>query len=102
QLRNNWIETVDEAIAAQLELAGVRAPHAEWNTETPGSAIDRLSILALRLYHMQEQLDRKDATAEHRLSVGAKLVVLHQQHNDLSTSLTRLLEDLFAGRKQLK
>jgi hypothetical protein len=75
---------------------------AKQNTETPGQAIDRLSILALRLYHMDEQLERADATAEHRAKVSAKLEILHTQHADLSASLQELIDDVFAGRKRLK
>jgi len=86
-----------------LSDAGVRTrADAPRNTETPGSVIDRLSILALRLYHMQEQACRADATDEHIAKAKARLDILHEQHRDLAASFGELLADLFAGRKRLK
>jgi hypothetical protein len=75
---------------------------AKLNTETPGSAIDRLSILALRLYHMAEQARRPEADEGHRSKAQARLEVLDQQRADLSNSLQELLADVFAGRRRLK
>ena len=103
QRRNDGIEKLDDALIQELGRLRVDCPaQAPLNTETPGSAIDRLSILALRLYHMQEQVDRTDASAEHRAKVQRRLVILHQQHADLSNSLAELLADIFAGRKRLR
>jgi len=103
QQRNDAIEQLDAAILRQLiERKVSPADGARQNTETPGSTIDRLSILALRRYHMQEQADRPDASQEHRDKVNARLAVLAEQHADLSRSLAELLEDIFAGRKRLK
>ena len=75
---------------------------AKHNSETPGSIIDRLSILSLRLYHMDEQLDRTDATQEHLAKVRDRLSILNAQHEDLSSALGDLLADLAHGRKRLK
>ncbi len=101
QQRNDWIEKIDDWITHQLgERNIVPAAAAPLNTETPGSAIDRLSILSLRLYHLEEQLERKEVDAEHRAAVERKLAVCRLQHHDLSTSLQTLLEDIFAGRKR--
>jgi Protein of unknown function (DUF4254) len=101
QLRNDWIEKLDIAINEQLQTLGVTAqPDARQNTETPGSAIDRLSIIALRIYHMDEQLQRTDATPEHLESVRHKIAVCLIQQDDLSNSLVELLDDLRAGRKR--
>jgi len=103
QRRNDLIEQLDDRIIATLGKEGVLPePAARLNTETPGSVIDRLSIISLRIYHMQEQLSRRDATAEHRAKVGDRLSILHEQKGDLARSLAELLNDLFAGRKQLK
>jgi len=103
QRRNDLIEKLDEALLEKLTRAGVvPKPEAGLNTETRGSAIDRLSILALRIYHMEEQAQRSDADQEHRERARARLVVLYRQHEDLSCALGELLEDLFAGRKILK
>jgi hypothetical protein len=103
QARNDHIEQLDEYLLRKLEAWGSRPrPGAKLNTETPGSAVDRLSIIALRIYHMAEQSDRADATAEHRDKADAKLQVLHQQQADLLQSLGQLLKDIFAGRKLLR
>ena len=103
QQRNDLIERLDDALIAELGEAAVQPlPGARLNTETPGSVVDRLSILSLRLYHMQEQADRSDADPQHREKAAARLAILHEQHHDLSNSLAELLADLFAGRKRLK
>ena len=75
---------------------------ARLNTESPAWAVDRLSILALKIYHMQEQVDRKDASAEHIAKCQAKLQVLLEQQKDLSLAIDQLLEDIEAGRKYMK
>ena len=77
-------------------------PDARLNTESPAWAIDRLSILALKIYHMQEQVEREDASDEHRAKCKAKLDVLLEQQVDLSTAINQLLEDIQAGRKYMK
>jgi len=103
QRRNDWIEKIDDHLKGLLnERRVVVAADARFNTETPGSAIDRLSILALRVYHMREQADRADATAEHAQRTQAKLSIATTQLEDLSVSLGELLADLTAGRKRLK
>ncbi len=103
QKRNDAIEQLDAYLLRELaEKKVVPQPAARQNTETPGSTIDRLSILALRRYHMQEQADRKDATEEHLAKVRERLTILADQHRDLSNSLSELLDDIFAGRKRLK
>jgi hypothetical protein len=103
QKRNDGIEQLDAALLRLLAEQGVQpAVDARQNTETPGSAIDRLSILSLRRYHMQEQADRADAADEHRAKARQRLEVIGAQHADLSNSLAELLADIFAGRKRLK
>lgn len=72
------------------------------NTESPAWAIDRLSILALKIYHMEEEASRKDATEDHRKACQAKLGVLKEQRKDLSTAIDQLLDDIAAGRKYMK
>jgi Protein of unknown function (DUF4254) len=103
QKRNDGIEQLDAALLRMLVERKIEpAPDAHQNTETPGSAIDRLSILALRRYHMQEQADRTEASEEHRAKARSRLEVLTEQHRDLSNSLRELVEDIFTGRKRLK
>ena len=77
-------------------------PNATLNTESPAWAVDRLSILALKIWHMQEQTERQDATPEHIAKCQAKLNVLLEQQKDLSTAIDQLLEDIEAGRKYMK
>lgn len=77
-------------------------PDARINTESPAWAIDRLSILALKIYHMREEANRTDATSEHRSKCAAKLAVLEEQRTDLSTAIDQLLDDIQAGRKYMK
>lgn len=76
--------------------------NARLNTESPAWAIDRLSILALKIYHMQEQTQRTDASEEHRQRCQQKLNVLLEQQKDLGTAIEQLLEDIKAGRKYMK
>ena len=75
---------------------------ARLNTESPAWAVDRLSILALKIWHMKEQTERTDADAEHIARCQTKLAVLLEQQKDLSTAIDQLLEDIEAGRKYMK
>ena len=72
------------------------------NTESPAWAIDRLSILALKIYHMQEEAEREDASAAHRGECRRKLDVLLEQRTDLMTAIDRLMRDIGEGHKYMK
>ena len=101
QQRNDWIERIDDWITADLDQREVRADdNARLNTETVGSVIDRLSILTLRIYHMDEQLQRNDASPEHREKAGQKLAICRVQERDLSLSLDQLVRDIYGGCKR--
>ena len=103
QARNDMIEKIDDALTEVLSEAGIQATDCTpANTETPGNAIDRLSIMSLRLYHYREQHQRQDADAEHQAKVAERITLCEQQHTDLSQSLQQLLNDIFAGTKQHK
>jgi hypothetical protein len=103
QKRNDWIERIDEALIEMLADAGVKpADDARLNTETPGSAVDRLSIMSLRIYHLEEQLERTDVDQAHIERTTQRLERCRVQQADLSQSLVELLTDLSAGRKMLK
>ncbi len=103
QARNDAIEKVDDWLIEELSRQGITAAaDAPAATETPGAAIDRLSILELRRFHMREQLEREDASQEHREKVAAKMIVLDQQRDHLVTALNRLLEEIFAGQRPLR
>ena len=72
------------------------------NTESPAWAIDRLSILALKIYHMEQEVKRTDADAEHIARCQAKLDVLTEQRVDLSAAIDTLLLDIATGKKYMK
>ncbi len=102
QARNDTIEKIDDWLTAQLAERNIHPKSgARQNTETPGSAIDRLSIMALRLYHYREQLERTDADAdaEHLTKVRQRIALCEEQRDDLSRSLTELLQAIMAGER---
>lgn len=96
QERNNFIEAMDQAIVADHQPLPTNAPR---NSETPGMMIDRLSILALKEFHMHEETVRPDAPAQHRATCGEKLARIRVQRGDLVTCLAEFLADLRAGRR---
>jgi hypothetical protein len=103
QARNDAIEKVDDWLIEELGRRGIAAgPTAPAATETPGAAIDRLSILELRRFHMREQIDRADATSEHREKAASRMVVLDMQRTHLCEALDRLLGEIFAGQRPLR
>lgn len=96
QERNNFIEEMDKVLVAALQPPESGLPR---NSETPGMMIDRLSILALKEYHMREQTARDDASAAHRQSCGEKLARIIRQRADLAQSLVELIHDVCANRR---
>jgi hypothetical protein len=103
QARNDAIEKVDDWLIGDLAARGIVAPPgAPAATETPGAALDRLSILELRRYHMREQAERADAAPEHRARAADKLVVLDLQRDHLIEALDRLLAEIFSGQRPLR
>ena len=101
QERTDMVEELDTYF--RNLYAGVEvAPDATINTESPAWAFDRLSILALKIYHMEAEVNRPDATAEHRARCAAKLAVLTEQRADLISAIDALLDDIAAGRKYMK
>ena len=101
QDRTDLVEQIDSYFRELYKEVKVDAD-ARINTERPAWAVDRLSILALKIYHMKEQAERTDATPEHVARCKAKLSVLLEQQKDLSTAIDQLLEDIAAGRKYMK
>lgn len=100
QARNDHIEKLDDWLTDQLtQRQIVASPQALQNTETPGSAIDRLSIMSLRLYHYREQLQRTDTDEEHAAKVQQRIALCEEQRRDLSRSLVQLLTDILAGQR---
>ena len=101
QVRTDMVEDVDTWFRTLFK--DVKALNdATINTESPAWALDRLSILALKIWHMREQAAREDADAEHKARCAAKLDVLLEQRTDLTQAIDRLLEDIREGRKYMK
>ena len=101
QDRTDLVEQIDSYFREVYKDVKVQ-DDARINTESPAWAVDRLSILALKIYHMKEQVNRPEASAEHKAKCQAKLNVLLEQQVDLSTAIDQLLEDIEAGRKYMK
>ena len=101
QDRTDMVEDIDTFFRSHYKDVEV-LPDATINTESPAWAIDRLSILALKIYHMREQVERGDVDAEHKAKCQAKLNVLLEQQVDLSAAIDQLLADIAAGRKYMK
>lgn len=101
QDRTDLVEQIDSHFRQKYTEVKV-LPGARINTESPAWAIDRLSILALKIYHMREQAERQDASKEHKDTCMAKLNVLLEQQKDLGTAIDQLLEDIQEGRKYMK
>lgn len=101
QERTDLVELIDSYFLDQYKDIKIQ-PNARINTESPAWAIDRLSILALKIYHMQQEVDRKDSDANHHEQVSKKLDILLAQREDLSIAIEELLEDIEAGNKYMK
>ena len=101
QMRTDMVEDLDSYFQYRFRDV-VPLENATLNTESPAWAIDRLSILWLKLWHMREQSERKDTDAEHRKAALEKLEVLRRQRDDLSTAIDQLLDDIASGRKIMK
>ena len=101
QDRTDLVEQIDSYFREVYKDVKV-LDDARINTESPAWAVDRLSILALKIYHMKEQVERPEASEEHQAKCQAKLNVLLEQQVDLSTAIDQLLEDIEAGRKYMK
>lgn len=103
QQRNDAIEKLDDAISEMLQKNPVKLlATARQNTETAGSVIDRLSIMALRLYHYEEQIERSDVDRSHVEKVTARIQLCREQQRDLAQGLRELLGDIFSGAKRHK
>ncbi|WP_437396034.1 DUF4254 domain-containing protein [Flagellimonas lutimaris] len=101
QDRTDLVEYIDGYFLDKYQSVQVKND-ATINTESPAWAIDRLSILALKIYHMQEEVNRRDASPEHIQKCSDKLSVLLEQKKDLSTAIDQLLADIEAGDKYMK
>lgn len=101
QDRTDMVEELDTYFRNKYADVAV-LPDATINTESPAWALDRLSILALKIYHMKAETERTDATEAHKARCAAKLAVLEEQRADLIAAIDTLLDDIAAGRKYMK
>ncbi|MEI6312400.1 MAG: DUF4254 domain-containing protein [Bacteroidota bacterium] len=101
QQRTDLVEQIDDFFYTSFHDV-TRQEHAVLNTESPAWAIDRLSILCLKIYHMRVEVKRTDASASHIASCEIKLQVLEQQFIDLTTAIDQLLEEYASGKKFMK
>ena len=101
QERTDMVEFIDSYFLQKYNAIQVKDT-AKINSESPAWTIDRLSILALKIYHMSEEVNRNEATQEHRDKCQAKLNVLLEQREDLSTAIDDLLNDIENGDKCMK
>lgn len=101
QDRTDTVEYIDSYFLEKYKNV-TTAADATINSESPAWAIDRLSILALKIYHMNEEANREDASQEHQMKCKAKLDVLLEQRVDLSTAIDQLLSDIEEGKKYMK
>jgi hypothetical protein len=101
QDRTDLVEYIDSYFLKKYQSVEIKA-NALINTESPAWAIDRLSILALKIYHMNEEATRNDASPEHIEKCRKKLAVLKEQKQDLSVAIDQLLTDIENGQKYMK
>ena len=101
QDRTDLVELIDSFFLDKYKHIKV-LKDATINTESPAWAIDRLSILELKIYHMNQEVERSDAEMEHKDKCQKKLDILMEQRKDLSVALDQLLMDIRAGRKYMK
>jgi hypothetical protein len=101
QDRTDMVEYIDSYFLDQYKGVHVSS-NATINTESPAWGVDRLSILALKVYHMNEEATRENASESHKEACLVKLNVLLEQRVDLSTAIDQLLDDISEGRKYMK
>ena len=99
QRRNDLVEAIDRLL---LAAAGEQDPAAPLHSESPGLILDRLSVLALKLYHTAEEGRRPTASEAHRQRNLDRLVLLQEQRDDLAACLDRLWQEVLAGRRRFK
>jgi len=101
QDRTDLVELIDSYFLDLYQYVSID-PLATINTESPAWAIDRLSILHLKIYHMQQEADRTDSSADHKLQCQTKLNILLEQKEDLSTAIQDLINEIGQGTKKMK
>jgi Protein of unknown function (DUF4254) len=101
QERTDMVERLDDFFLE--EFKNVKSPpETRINSETPAWLLDRMSILMLKIYHMKEQTERKDATSDHIKSTNAKLAILMEQKSDMQLAFDELIDDIAQGKRRFK
>ena len=101
QERTDMVEKLDDFFLEQFNNVK-SSPGTRINSETPAWLLDRMSILMLKIYHMKEQTERKDTTADHIKSTNAKLAVLMEQKSDMQLAFDELIDDIAHGKRRFK
>lgn len=101
QERTDRVERIDDYFLENFKNI-VANPGARINSETPAWLLDRMSILMLKIYHMEEQTKRTDATPEHRAKCESRLALLMEQKSDMRAAFDELLEDIGRGVRRFK
>jgi hypothetical protein len=101
QERTDTVEKIDDHFIQEFSSVSYQ-PNAKINSETPAWLLDRMSILMLKIYHMKEQTERKDATEEHIGKCRVKLAILNEQKTDMQMAYDQLLEDIRNGERRMK
>ena len=101
QKRTDLVEYIDSYFLDTYKNVKIK-PNASFNSESPAWAIDRLSILALKIFHMQEETIRKNASENHNKNCKQKLQVLNHQSDDLCAAIDQLLKDIESGLKYMR
>jgi hypothetical protein len=102
QLRNDLSEELDRFLIDWLQVRSLPNPEAELHSESPGLIIDRLSILALKIFHTREQAERDDCSSAHAERNLARLAILEEQRTDLAGCLDALWHETLAGTRRFK
>jgi len=102
QRRNDAVEELDRYLLSELAARGLPDPEAPLHSETPGLMIDRLSILALKIYHTREETCRDDAPAGHVERNCERLAILEEQRADLTACFNHLWGEILAGKRRFK
>ncbi len=101
QERTDMVEKMDDYFLDQFKHVEPK-PTAKINSETPAWLLDRMSILLLKIYHMNEQTERKDVTEEHLAKCMSKLAILLEQNTDMQLAFDQLMEDILYGERKMK
>ena len=102
QRRNDLVEQIDGMLLEELQPVFDAYTDAPFHSETPGLMIDRLSILALKIFHTREEAERSNATEQHREKNRARLLLLEEQRSDLAAAFGALSDEMVAGRRRFK